>query len=79
MSDSARLSATIADLASRGRVVVDGETVSLNPYYVYVKGLAEMRIGPPPGVHVDVYRAKRLREIRNGARLLVQQAEGQSQ
>ena len=64
-------------LVRDGKAIRDGDTVRLNPFYVYVKGLADIRIGAPPGVHTEAHVAKRLREIRNGARLLIEPAPTQ--
>ncbi len=69
----------VEHLISQGRAIRDGDTVRLNPFYVYVKGLAEIRIGAPSGVNTQVHIAKRLREIRNGARLLIEPARQSNQ
>jgi hypothetical protein len=47
-----------------------GDTVRENPYYVYVRGLARMRLNPQSGETLEVWLARRMREIRNGARVL---------
>jgi len=61
-------------LVTEGKVIREGDTIRENPFYVYVRGLATMPLGAPKGTPVEAHVAKRMREIRNGARLLMGEA-----
>jgi hypothetical protein len=64
----------IERLIIEGKVIREGDNIRENPFYVYVRGLATMPLGAPKGLPVEVHIAKRMREIRNGARLLMGEA-----
>jgi hypothetical protein len=61
-------------LIIEGKAIRDGDSLRENPFYVYVRGLATMPLGAPKGTPVEAHIAKRMREIRNGARLLMGEA-----
>mgnify|MGYP005609682155 CR=1 FL=1 len=61
--------------ANAASIKIDGDRVthsSAPPEIAFLAGLAAMRIGAPPGVHTEAWTSKRLREIRNGARLILE-------